>query len=228
MGFTTKCLVGVTGSWEVGKQYKQEMTLQGKHGMKVTPMKFDEYREFCTHKEMDLFPTLTMCVLQYLYMNDTSSRVLKLSLPATLKHVQDHIFSNILIYPLRFMSGNSYVSWSIQETPHEIILWCCYTMGPEPSHFYVNEIQVHDDPSHVELHHDVFHYDSLSHIHFMHTKNAEHKWRKSRQSCHSPMNKTDSEQKRNQVLAEVVSRDVLHSPHIIFHKDIDSKFKLHE
>jgi len=202
------------------------MTIQEKHRMKVTPMKFNEYSELCTHKENDLFPTLTMSVLQYLNMDDTSSRVLKLSLPVTLKHVQDHIFSNILIYPLRFMGGNSYVSWSIQETPHEVILWCCYT-SPEQSYLYVNEIHVHDDPSHVELHHDVFHYDSLSHIHFIHTKNAEDKWIKTLQSPRSSMNKTDSEQKRNQVLAEVGSRDVLHSPHKIFHKDIDSKFKIH-
>lgn len=193
--------------------------------MKVEPMKFDDYREFCTHKhkEMDLFPTLTMSVLTYLNMNDTSCRVLKLSLPATLNHIRDHIFSNILIYPLRLMSHNSYVSWSIEETPHEMILWCIYNYpgnNTEVGSFYVNEIQVHDDSSHAELHHNAFHYDYMSHLYFVHTKNPEHKWMKTQQSRYD-MNKTDSEQKRNQVLAEVVSRDVLHSPHIIFHKDID-------
>lgn len=197
----------------------------------VRPMKFTEYRELQEREEGNLFPTLTLGVTQYLHMNDTSCRVLKLSLPATLEDFRDHIFSNVLVYPLRLMSTNAYVTWSVLETSSEIVLWCVYNYpgcDPSSNFFYVNEITVRDEPLHARLFHDAYHYDSRSHLRFEHEKTSSaRRWRKTCQHRFS-MDESESEQKKNQVLAEVVSREVLRSPNIILHEEIDDKFKLHE
>lgn len=198
----------------------------------VRPMKFTEYRRLQEHDEEELFPTLNVYgAAIFLYMNDSSLRVLKLSLPKTLdEDLRCHIFSNTILYPLRFMAPSSFVSWTVKETHDELVMWCIYNLpGRHPTKdlFYVNEISVQHEPSHARLHHDTYHYESRSHIHLIHENTPENKWKKTHQRRRS-MDDTESQQKKNQVLSEIICHDVLNSPHIVFHTDIDEKFKLHE